>query len=506
MSLKKNIILTFFAGLALSLVFQLANDSLHDDGYFYVKMSELITERGLLSDLPWIYYGTPHGQFTGLHFLYPVLLIPFVTLDPIYGIKIFTALIFALLSSVFFLLSYRLTSSYGHAYCAMILFWFSSTQFLYRMNLNRPLGSVVLLILLFCYALIYRKWYLLAGISFIFPWLYDGFVIIFGFVGLYAASEYLQTKKIPWLAVSLALTITSVSIITHPYFPKTILHPHFLLINPIYYSGILDSREWQPEALTRLFSPDNFLPVLFLCSILIVLRLKLKTLKPVALFYFLTAGTFLIGLLISSRFIDLFVPLAILSVIIVIKAALKDFPWQKFKQLFSHDHMLRGAVATCIIIIGFLWSTSLINLWRTVRTTPSTYQFYGPALHLQQHTRVGTIIFNTQWDQLPKLFFWNHHNYYITGLNPVFMYAKDQKKYWLWRHISDDELLTCDREDCSSNMKATQTIAKTVKEDFNSRFIFLENSRNPKLKQYLDTTRTFLKTYSDANVSVYRIL
>ena len=45
------------------------------------------------------------------------------------------------------------------------------------------------------------------------------------------------------------------------------------------------------------------------------------------------------------------------------------------------------------------------------------------------------MIFNTDWDEFPFLFFFNTDNYYIVGLDKLYMIHYDEEKYELWRKI-----------------------------------------------------------------------
>ena len=59
-------------------------------------------------------------------------------------------------------------------------------------------------------------------------------------------------------------------------------------------------------------------------------------------------------------------------------------------------------------------------------------------------------MFNTQWEQYPFLYFWNSQNTYITGIEPAVMFVRDARRYWLWRHIANDEPMTCGSAMCTA--------------------------------------------------------
>ena len=55
---------------------------------------------------------------------------------------------------------------------------------------------------------------------------------------------------------------------------------------------------------------------------------------------------------------------------------------------------------------------------------------------LLKNTEPREIVFNADWDDFPFLFFYNQKNYYIVGLDPMYMYKYDKKLYRLYQRIT----------------------------------------------------------------------
>ncbi len=49
-----------------------------------------------------------------------------------------------------------------------------------------------------------------------------------------------------------------------------------------------------------------------------------------------------------------------------------------------------------------------------------------------QNTPEGELVFQTDWDDFPRLFFYNTHNTYLIGLDPTYMQLYNSKLYDLW--------------------------------------------------------------------------
>jgi hypothetical protein len=115
------------------------------------------------------------------------------------------------------------------------------------------------------------------------------------------------------------------------------------------------------------------------------------------------------------------------------------------------------------------------------------------------HSKQGEIVFNTQWDQFPQLFYWNDYNYYVVGMDPTFMYVYDKELYFKWRVVSDDEM---------AKWGSVRDLYRTMFVDFSSRFVFVEKNRNPRLVEFLDFDvegRYFERGFEDEGVVVYKL-
>jgi hypothetical protein len=75
------------------------------DSFYHAKMALLARDQGVIKDFPWLQYTVLVNNYTDQHFLYHVILIPFVTFfDPLVGIK---------LATVFLRITKKITSPLG---------------------------------------------------------------------------------------------------------------------------------------------------------------------------------------------------------------------------------------------------------------------------------------------------------------------------------------------------------------------------------------------------------
>jgi hypothetical protein len=59
---------------------------------------------------------------------------------------------------------------------------------------------------------------------------------------------------------------------------------------------------------------------------------------------------------------------------------------------------------------------------------------------LENHTPAGSRVFQTDWDDFPRLFFYNTHNTYLVGLDPTYLQLYDSDLYDLWVDITQGDV------------------------------------------------------------------
>jgi len=154
---------------------------------------------------------------------------------------------------------------------------------------------------------------------------------------------------------------------------------------------------------------------------------------------------------------------------------------------------------------GLLLLICTVNLFlagRTILGAPSHQKFRGVSEYLLEHAPSQTVA-NSQWNQYPFLYYWNSRNRYLVGVDPTFFYLADPQRYWLWRHLSDDQTTTCAAEHCTPS--DLRDIARTFAETLGAKLILTEHDRNPNLESALRAHPGIDEVYRDDAVSLYRI-
>jgi hypothetical protein len=74
--------------------------------------------------------------------------------------------------------------------------------------------------------------------------------------------------------------------------------------------------------------------------------------------------------------------------------------------------------------------------WMTTQLDP--YRFRSVGEWMTKNTPAGSIVFHANWSIFPELFFWDRHNRYIGGMDPIFEYAYDERLYWSAAHLDEN--------------------------------------------------------------------
>jgi hypothetical protein len=70
-----------------------------------------------------------------------------------------------------------------------------------------------------------------------------------------------------------------------------------------------------------------------------------------------------------------------------------------------------------------------------------SYGLYANAsAWLEKNTPAGSRVFQTDWDDFPRLFFYNTHNTYLVGLDPTYLQLYDAHLYDLWVDITQGDV------------------------------------------------------------------
>ena len=248
---KLDVLLVFLVALTFFSWLQSASILPDPDGFYHAKIAQLIGQQGVVQDFPYLQSTTLKHDFIDHHFLYHLILIPFVKIfTPLIGVKIAQSILVGLLIAIFYKF---LKKEKVKLPLLWILILITSSPFVFRISLIKA-NSLSLIFLFIGLGFIFcqKYWHLLA-LSYFYVWAYGGWPLLLIFVLFFTAANQLlekikpktawqyilrkinflkqgQQKRLPNLKLFLSCSIGLIlGLMINPYFPKNL---KFYLLSP----------------------------------------------------------------------------------------------------------------------------------------------------------------------------------------------------------------------------------------------------------------------------------
>ena len=451
------------------------------DGYYHIKFAQLIREGGFLTAFPWLPLTTFGERFSDMHLLFHYLLVPFTFIGLMGGAKLYAVVSGTLVVLAFAWILHKENIPGG-------IFWvvglFSSSLFLYRFTLPKASQLSIFFLLAGLYLIWTRRSTCLLVLSFLYTWLYVAFPILLLFAFFqFLSSVFLKEKADLRSLVFITLGMAA-GLVVNPYFPDNVWYYYTQTFQISTLQRIPMGGEWYPWE-TWYFFKEN--AVVFSCLFLAVFFSLLqggkKDAKTIALFLITTFFLFLSFK--SRRFVEYFVPFGLLfagfSIKETVQTTLKSDPNRRW---------LRPLFFFLLILVGITSYKAVMRTSKEVRvnawgTLNPLYE--GCAAWLEQNTPKDSLVFHSDWDDFPALFFFNTHNRYVVGIDPNFLYLKNPGLWQYYAGITQGTL---------------RNPASLIQQVFGARYVFTDKLHKGFMRNLYDEGHADLE-YEDDACAVY---
>ncbi|MGD2078672.1 MAG: hypothetical protein PVH18_09835 [Chloroflexota bacterium] len=458
------------------------------DGYYHARMGYLIRQEGIKPEFDWLPLTILNERaYYDHHLLYHIYLALFAARDPVYDagraltqdIKLASVIMPALAFTAVWWLLRSLKVRWAAVWT--IGLFAVSEAFLYRMSMPRTQSASLLVLALGLYALFSRRYWLLLPLGFAYVWLYDAFPLLLVMGGAYAVSAWLTERRLAWQALLFPAVGIALGLLLNPYFPQNIGFIANHLLPKIGDSSTRVGNEWYPYRSWTLVENSGFSLAAFILGAL-AWSWRKKRIDSVSLTLFALAIFFGLLLLRSRRFVEYFPPFAWLFAVVsisgLIEPRLKDRP-----RAF--------VVAPVIIFLLLLGPLALtINQARAsvARSKPAD-QYARASIWLADNAEPEAMIFQTDWDDFPRLFFYNARSIYTVGLDPTYMELYDKGLFDEWRAITRGEI---------------EQPGAVIRERFGASYVFTDLAHDEFLDQARDDP-LLTERYRDDYAAVFAV-
>lgn len=459
------------------------------DGYYHIKWSEMLwqslRDRSFPPPFTWLPLTTLDPKsYVDHHLLFHFFQIPFTWGGNLrLGAKI-SAVVFAslaVLSCYWLLIHHRIR----YALIWLIALLACSAPFLYRLNMAKAPPFAIIYLVIAIYLFFRRKYWLLLPLSFVFALTYDVFVLLLLAVVIWTVVIGWTERRVEWRPLALVVGGSLAGLIINPYFPRNLylLYEHLKIkLTPSGFSTSV-GKEWYP------YDSWEFLGnSIVACVAMVVGYVSFdpaeRKRSHQSLFFLLFATALMIMTARWKRIAEYWPPFAVMF------SAFALQPWligtrsavsklsgdmlaelQPFldrnepataKEEAELKAMLRTMGAAAVAIV--LGVALAINIYVTRKDIASSEpdKFYrSGAAWLRNNVPAGQTIFNTDWDDFPRLFYYDPTHAYVSGLDPSYLYDRNPALSKLYDRI------TLGEEDDPGPL---------IRERFGARYVFSDNS------------------------------
>ena len=484
-------ILQFVAGaIVIGLIFwqlQFSTNSIccgDYDGYYHVQWTRVLWEgiksRTFPPAFPWLPLTTLNPKdYVDHHLLFHIFQIPFVAFsDGRLGAKIASAVFggLAVLSCFWLLLKYRIR--YPLVWLIAVLA--CAQPFLFRMNMAKAPPFAIIYLVIAIHLFFKRKYWLLLPLALIFTWTYDLFVLLMMATVFWVITIAVTEFKFEWRPLVYVVVGCAAGLVINPYFPHNLqlLFEHMQIKLTASDFDTKVGSEWYPYDSWE-FLGNSLVACVAMFAGYIAFEPSERKRNHFPLFLLLFSTALMIMTARWRRIAEYWPPFAVLFAAFSLQPwlqGLRSYPRRlppeyleelkpfldqngdSWRELVSTIAALSVALVLCIFLF--------FNLRATVHeiggSEPHEHYRAG-AEWLRTHVPPGQVVFNTDWDDFPRLFYYDASHYYVSGLDPNYLYDKDQDLSFLYDRI------TLGRQEDPGPL---------IRDRFGARYVFSDNSHH----------------------------
>ena len=493
---KIALVLTLLLGAAsVFLYIQQATPSfIGTDAYYHSQLAKLMGEAGIASwpiPFPWLPSTVlSEERFSDHHFLFHVALIPFIAIGGVLAAK-WAAVLFATL--VFGAFLFALPSRRGELLLLGAVFFFAqSSAFLYRMSMVRAQSLSLVLLLILSVLLVRRHYRVLTLASAIYVWLYNAFPLVLLLLVCYLIAEAVSSRRLDVKAIVAVVVGLMVGLIINPYFPANVVFLYHHLVDKfaIERFAVRVGKEWYPYGSSSLLT-HAVVPTLLFGIALGAAAISSTRLRVSSILYLLMTVLTLGMLLRSRRFIELYPVFALLSFFWCMADVASGPTIERLRSNMFTTWRERAVGSLAFLVLLGIATTTVWSSAEKVEDSVSYNRYRTSAEWIARNSEPGEMVCNADWDDFPRLFHFNAHNRYLVGLDPYFLFARNQTDFKLWKSATSGELL--------------ETPAHALYRRFGTRWFFLDR-KHERFRRQLRKEKGVRLAFDGGDSYVYELL
>jgi hypothetical protein len=462
------------------------------DGYYHIKWTQTLwasIKSGQFRPLfPWLPLTTLNSKdYVDHHLLFHIFQVPFaVSSDPRLGAKIASALFgsLAVLSCYWLLLRYRVR----YAPVWLIALLGCSAPFLFRMNMAKAPPFAIVYLVIAIHLFFKRKYWPLLLLGLVFTWTYDLFVLLIMATVFWSVTIAISEKRFEWRPLVYVIAGCALGLIINPYFPHNLQllveHMNIKLTASDFNTKV--GSEWYPYDSWEFLGNSAVACIAMLVGY-IAFEPSERRRGQYPIFFLLLSTALMIMTARWKRIAEYWPPFAVLFAGFSLKPWLEGYrpyltrlpaevqeelkpfldregvPVTEEKERTWRDVLTTIAVASVSVVLSVFF---LVNLWATTKeikqSEPHEYYQAG-AEWMRNNVPAGQLVFNTDWDDFPRLFYFDPSHYYVSGLDPSYLFDKNPDLSGLYDRIT---------------LGSEEDPGPLIRDRFGARYVFSDNTHH----------------------------
>ncbi|MEK6282689.1 MAG: hypothetical protein AABN95_20200 [Acidobacteriota bacterium] len=488
------------------------------DGYYHIKWSRILWDSLRQGTFPppftWLPLTTLDPQhFVDHHLLFHGFQIPFTWFTDLRLAAKISATLFAsvaVFSCYWLLVHYRVRYS---------LIWLlallaCSAPFLYRMNMSKAPPFAIIYLVIGIYLLFTRKYWPLIPLSFLFTLTYDMFVLLILAAIIWTGVIGWTERRFEWRPLAWVLAGAAAGLVINPYFPNNLrlLYQHIRIkITPSNFSTSV-GKEWYPYDSWE-FLGNSLVACIAMVVGYIAFDPSDRKRAHHSLFFLIFSTALMLMTVRWKRIAEYWPPFAVMFSAFALqpwlmgaRSTLTQLPTDMLDELQPFFDRSESAVRTkedetrafwataSVAVVAVILATVLFfNLRATIKDIASSrphHYYKNGAEWMRTNVPAGQLVFNTNWDDFPRLFYYDPAHSYVSGLDPTYLYDRDPELSKLNDRITLGEV---------------EDPGPLIRDRFGARYVFTDNFH----QDFFDNARHsgwFEIVYEDSECTILHIL
>jgi hypothetical protein len=488
------------------------------DGYYHIKWSQMLWEALRHGRMPpeftWLPLTTLDPRnYVDHHLLFHVFQIPFTWFGDLrVGAKLSAALFggLAVFSCYWLIVRYRIR--YPLVWLLALLA--CSAPFLYRLSMAKAPPFAIIYLVIGIHFLFTKKYWPLVPLAFIFTLTYDMFVFLILASLIWTGVIAWTERRFEWRPIAWVVVGTIAGLVLNPYFPTNLqlFYEHLRIKLTASDFSTKVGNEWYP------YDSWEFIGnALLACIAMIVGYVSFdpadRKRSHHSLFFLVFATVLMIMMARWRRIAEYWPPFAVLF------AAFSLGPWLEgtrssltrlssdvlseldsffdrpqaggsIKDTALKEVLRTMGVAMASVLIAVILFFNIRAMSKDIASSSSHETYKAGAEWMRANVPAGQRVFNTDWDDFPRLFYFDPSHNYVSGLDPTYLYDRDKALSALYDNI------TLGKEDDPGPL---------IRDRFGARYVFSDNSEHDDFFLNARESGWFDIVYEDRDCTIFYI-